>query len=103
MADQAFEPETASRAIVLDVCASCGAAGARAGAREKGMAHTREGEARFQLAAIIDASDDAIMSKTTDGILTSWNRGAERIYGYTAEEALGRHISFLIPPFAFRN
>jgi PAS domain S-box-containing protein len=55
------------------------------------------GEYRSRLASIIDSSDDAIIGKDLDGIITSWNKGAERIYGYTPEEAVGKHVSFLVP------
>jgi two-component system, chemotaxis family, CheB/CheR fusion protein len=51
-----------------------------------------------QLSAIVESSDDAIISKTVDGIVTSWNKGATHLYGYTAEEAIGRHANFLSPP-----
>jgi len=50
------------------------------------------------LASIVDSSDDAIKAKTPDGIITSWNRGAERIYGYSAEEVIGKPIFMLVPP-----
>jgi two-component system sensor histidine kinase/response regulator len=53
---------------------------------------------RFQLAAIVDSSEDAILSKTLDGIILTWNAGAQKLYGYTAEEVVGQHISVLLPP-----
>jgi PAS domain S-box-containing protein len=51
-----------------------------------------------QLAAIVESSDDAIVRKSLDGIIQSWNAGAEQVFGYTAEQAVGRHISLIIPP-----
>jgi len=59
---------------------------------------TRTSEVDARLAAIVENSDDAILSEDLDGIITSWNGGAERIFGYSASEAVGRSISILMPP-----
>ena len=58
----------------------------------------RDEAALAHMASIVQFSDDAIVSKTLDGVVTSWNAGAERLYGYTAAEAVGRSISMVIPP-----
>jgi PAS domain S-box-containing protein len=54
--------------------------------------------APFWLSALIESADDAIISKTLEGIISSWNKGAERIFGYTADEVIGKPITILIPP-----
>jgi PAS domain S-box-containing protein len=58
----------------------------------------RAAEARSYLAAIVESSDDAIIGKTLDGRIASWNRGAERLYGYSAAEIVGKPLSTLVPP-----
>jgi PAS domain S-box-containing protein len=54
-------------------------------------------EAAQRLAAIVESSDDAILTKNLDGVITTWNRGAERVFGYTAEEVVGKSVLVLIP------
>jgi PAS domain S-box-containing protein len=58
----------------------------------------RAGTGSKILASIVDSSDDAIIGKTLDGVITTWNKSAERIYGYRAEEIIGRSVSLLMPP-----
>ena len=58
----------------------------------------RREAALLESEAIVDSSFDAIIGRTTDGIVTSWNAAAERIFGYSAEEMVGRHIGHVVAP-----
>src|SRR6185437_16243404 len=66
-------------------------------ARQRSRAETQADEVRQQLAAIVTSSEDAIISFTGDGLVTSWNLGAETLYGYSATEIIGRPLSVLVP------
>jgi PAS domain S-box-containing protein len=75
-----------------------GSADRQIDAQELVQGTTAPERARFQLAAIVDSSYDAIISKDLNAIITSWNASAERLFGYTAEEAIGQPITIIIPP-----
>jgi len=59
---------------------------------------TRAEEIRLRYAAIVESSDDAIVAKTLDGVISAWNAAAERMFGYTEREAIGQSITMIIPP-----
>jgi PAS domain S-box-containing protein len=67
-------------------------------ARQKTLAESRADHTTREMAAIVEYSCDAIYSSHPDGTITSWNRAAEHLYGYTAEEAVGSHVARLAPP-----
>ena len=60
--------------------------------------HKQDEELTYRLAAIVESSDDAIVSKNLNGIIVSWNCGAERLFGYSSADVIGKHISILMPP-----
>ncbi len=94
-----------SVAILAQLVPIRDAAGALVGVAEIGrpaphplaLARTQQQAAKLHLSAIVESSEDAIISKSLKGIIQSWNRGAERVFGYTAEEAVGRPVTMLIP------
>jgi two-component system sensor kinase FixL len=68
-------------------------------ARKRAELELRESEHQYRnVAAIVESSDDAIISTTLEGIVTTWNKGAERIFGYSADEAIGRSVLIFAPP-----
>ena len=67
-------------------------------ARQRTRATRRAEQTQQEMAAIVECSEDAIFSVRSDGIITSWNRGAEMLYQYSADEAVGRHVTITAPP-----
>jgi two-component system CheB/CheR fusion protein len=67
-------------------------------ARQKSRADIRAEQAQRQIVAIVESSEHAIFSKNFDGVITNWNPGAERLYGYRGDEIIGKNVSILAPP-----
>lgn len=67
-------------------------------ARQRSRAETRAAQIQRQMAAMVESSDDAMFTGDVDGIITSWNRGAEQLYGYSVAEAIGMSVDALGPP-----
>ena len=71
--------------------------------RHLALSNEAANRTNFRLASIIESSDDAIISKSLDGTITTWNAGAERIFGYSASEAVGQSMRMLMPPDGFNE
>jgi len=67
------------------------------------FATKQSGDYEALLASIVDCTDDAIYSSSLDGTITSWNRGAEKLFGFTKQETLGKHNSLFLPPDRFNE
>ncbi len=87
------EPDVERLAGFFALCVFAGSM-----ARQKTLAESRAERSRHEMTAIVEYSEDAIFSTSPDGTILSWNRGAERLYGYSAEEAVGLPVSRLAPP-----
>lgn len=95
-----FGPETEKTSVVLAAYAAMAIENANLdSALQRELAALREAEyANRHMASIVQSSDDAIVSKTLEGIVLSWNEGAHRIFGYTAEEMIGSPVTRIFPP-----
>jgi two-component system CheB/CheR fusion protein len=67
-------------------------------ARKRKQAESRAAQTQRWMASIVESSDDAVLTKDKNGVITSWNPGAERLYGYSSAEAVGQSVSMLVPP-----
>jgi diguanylate cyclase (GGDEF)-like protein/PAS domain S-box-containing protein len=101
IADRQAELEVTREGIEVEVRErTADLRGANRSLAEENAERGRVEVALRRLAAIVESSDEIIVSKDLDGVITSWNSGAERVLGYSAAEVLGRHVSMLIPPEA---
>ena len=100
VARQALDPKTSiwtTHTITILFTMLAAAALTFAALNTKAEGALRQSEAVQRLASIVECSQDAIIGKTTEGVVTSWNRAAEKMYGYTGTEAIGRDLCFLVP------